>query len=107
FLIDLQLPLAGHPDARAAFATVALVLAAWLSNWITRRILLRLVAKMLRATPGHWDDALLGHGVLSRLANVVPALVIYAGIVAIPEIPDGVQVVVRNVALAFVALTLA
>lgn len=107
FLTDLQSPLAGHPNTRLALAAVALIVAAWLANWITRRILLRLVAKMLRATPGHWDDALLGHGVLSRLANVVPALVVYAGIVAIPEIPDGVQVVVRNVALAFVALTLA
>jgi miniconductance mechanosensitive channel len=56
---------------------------------------------------GHGREELLDHGVLRRLANVVPALVVYAGIGALSDIERDVQTVVRNVALAFVAVSLA
>jgi miniconductance mechanosensitive channel len=54
-----------------------------------------------------WDDAVMSRRVLARLANMVPALIIAAGIGGIAGLSDGVVAVVRNVALAFVALTIA
>jgi miniconductance mechanosensitive channel len=61
----------------------------------------------VQASATQWDDALLARGVLDRLAHVLPALVIYAGIVLIPGIDDGLETVVRNVAAAYIVLTFA
>jgi miniconductance mechanosensitive channel len=107
-LIDRLIPLDGRPYAHALLALAALGVGAWLANWLTRHLLLRLIARLLHGgVHGHGREALLGHGVLRRLANVVPALVIYGGIGALPDIHPDVQTVVRNVALALVAVSLA
>lgn len=100
-------PLAEYPFALTVLQLAGLVLAAWLANWLTRMVLIRVVGKLVRATPMRWDDALMSPRVLARLANVVPALIIASGIATITELPVGVETVVRNVALAFVALTIA
>src|SRR3546814_9108688 len=49
----------------------------------------------------------MGHRVLARLANVVPALIVLGGIALVPAVPEWLDIVVRNVALASVPLTLA
>lgn len=104
---DSLRPLADLAYAPTAVALLGLLLGAGLANWIVRRILLRVIARLVRASPMKWDDAVLGRGVLSRLVHVVPALIIAIGIVAVPELPGAVVAVVRNVALAYVALTIA
>ncbi|MBW3550874.1 MAG: mechanosensitive ion channel family protein [Proteobacteria bacterium] len=100
-------PLTELAYAPTVMSLIGLLLAAWLANWVTRRILLRVVVRLAQASPIHWDDVILGRGVLSRLAHVVPALVVYAGIGNVPELPVAVALVVRNVALAYMALTVA
>ena len=106
---DLQFlrPLADLPHAPGLLAAAALLLAAWLANWLTRRVLLQQMARLAQASALQWDDVLMSRGVLSRLAHVVPALILYAGIDAVPELPDVAVAVVRNVALAYVVLTVA
>ncbi|WP_149196387.1 mechanosensitive ion channel family protein [Luteimonas suaedae] len=106
-LIDAIPALAGVPYAGTLLGLLALALGAALASWITRRILLRIVRKLVQASPMHWDDALLASGVLSRLAHVVPALVISFGIAAVPDLPEAAVLVVRNVARAYVVLTVA
>src|SRR3546814_13962835 len=49
----------------------------------------------------------MGRRVLGRLANVVPALIVLGGIALVPAVPEWLDIVVRNVALAYVALTVA
>ncbi|KIQ96942.1 mechanosensitive ion channel domain-containing protein [Lysobacter sp. A03] len=100
-------PLEAYPYTFTALQLAGLALAAWLANWLTRVILVRVVTRVVKATPMRWDDALMSPKVLARLANIVPALIIASGIAAITELPSGVETVVRNVALAFVALTIA
>ncbi|MEG3193196.1 mechanosensitive ion channel family protein [Lysobacter sp. D1-1-M9] len=100
-------PLTELAYAPTVLSLIGLLLAAWLANWVTRRILLRVVVRLAQASPIHWDDVILGRGVLSRLAHVVPALVVYAGIGNVPELPAAAALVVRNVALAYMALTVA
>ncbi|MFP7722920.1 mechanosensitive ion channel family protein [Lysobacter sp. A3-1-A15] len=106
-LYDLARPLAGLPHASTWLPLAGLLLAAWLANWITRRILLKLVARVALASPLDWDDALMARGVLSRLAHVVPALIIGVGILGIPGLPEVAVSVVHNVALAYIYLTIA
>lgn len=86
---------------------LALVVVALLANWLTHRVLLRVVRRLVRASPMSWDDALMARGVLTRLAHVVPALVLSAGIGLVPDLPPAVATVVRNVAHAYVVLTVA
>ena len=86
---------------------LALVVLALLANWLTHRVLLRVVRRLVRASPMSWDDALMARGVLTRLAHVVPALVLSAGIGLVPDLPPAVAAVVRNVAHAYVVLTVA
>ena len=104
---NLVRPLAGVPFASTLAGLLALALIAWIANWLTRRVLLAVVGRLAKASPSKWDDAIMGRRVLARLANVVPALVVLGGIALVPEVPEWLDVVVRNVALAYVALTVA
>src|SRR5690606_38641052 len=100
-------PLAGIPYASPLAVLAALALVAWIANRLTRRVLLVVVGRLAKASPTKWDDAIMGRRVLARLANVVPALVVLGGIALVPGIPEWLDLVVRNVALAYVALTVA
>lgn len=100
-------PLAATPWLETTVHLSALVLLAVLADLVTKRVLLRLIRKAVQATPNKYDDALLGRGVVSRLAHVVPALVVFYGIPYVPGLPEGVVSVVRNVANGYMILTVA
>src|SRR5690606_27468723 len=100
---NLVRPLAGIPYASTAVALGVLALVAWLANWLTRRVLLVVVGRLAKASPSKWDDAIMGRRVLARLANVVPAMIVLGGIALVPGIPAWLDLVVRNVAPAYVA----
>jgi miniconductance mechanosensitive channel len=100
-------PLADTPWLQTSVSLAGLLALAFIADWIIRRVLLRLIGQAVVATPNKYDDALLGRGVISRLAHVVPALVIFLGIPYVPGLPDGLVTVVRNVANAYMILTVA
>jgi miniconductance mechanosensitive channel len=95
------------PWLLVSLGSLLLVLLAILADLLTRRLLVRVLARIVRASPMKWDDALLERGVIERLAHVVPALVIYAGIALLPLLPEALVRVTRNVAVAYIVLTLA
>jgi miniconductance mechanosensitive channel len=89
----------------------ALVIAAVASDLVIRPGLLAVVNRLTSHTASDWDDALKRHNVFKRVSHVIPALVVYWGIgidtgdEALSFPPQLVDVT-RNVALAYVALTL-
>ncbi|MGD9387723.1 MAG: mechanosensitive ion channel family protein [Gammaproteobacteria bacterium] len=99
--------LQGTPWLETTVFLAGLVLLAFLADWLTKRVLLRLLRRAVAASPTRYDDALLGRGVISRLAHVVPAIVIYLGVPYVPGIPEAVDLVTRNVASAYMILTVA
>lgn len=99
--------MAAHPAIATAAAALALVLAALFANYVVKALLLRGLNKVLAYTPYGRDPELRRHGFIERLANVMPALVIATGVALVPNLPDFIIVVVRNVANAFMILTLA
>lgn len=99
--------LAATPWLETTLLLTILVVVAFLADLVTRRILLRLVITTVSATPSHYGKALLERGVISRLARVVPAIIIYIGIPYVPGLPEGVVTVVRNVTNGYMILTVA
>ncbi|KAA2284254.1 mechanosensitive ion channel family protein [Arenimonas fontis] len=107
WLSDVGAALSAHPQY-PMFSSLALLLAAaWLADRLTRRVLLRVLHRLVRASPVKWDDAILAHGVVRKLAQAVPALVIVLGVQFVPELSGGVAAVLRNVATAWVVLSVA
>ncbi|HEV7272208.1 mechanosensitive ion channel family protein [Pseudoxanthomonas sp.] len=103
----LRASLAPYPWAYTVVVASALVLLAWLANWITKRVLLRGLRRLLATLPLGQGDQQVRLRVIPRLANVVPAVVLAAGVALVPELPALLVTVVRNVCFAFIILTVA
>lgn len=89
-------------------AAIALLLGAvWLANFVTKHILMRAARRMLAATSLGQDPSVGLEKVITRLAHVVPALALWAGIGAVPGLPESAVIVVRNVSNAYIVLTVA
>lgn len=84
-----------------------LLLAAWVTNSVFKRIFLRIVDKALSVTSFGRDEELRSQGLIERLANIMPAIVITIGIQLVPGLPEVALKVVTNVANAFIILTIA
>ena len=94
-------------DLPPVAALALLLLAAWLAGVLVRRVLLRVVARLAEASPLHWDDAVVRSRALVRVAQVVPALLVLAGVDLVDGLPAWAYVVVRSIALAWIALAVA
>lgn len=87
-------------------ALAVLLLIAALANWITKRVIIRIVQKFLSQSVFSADREQIGN-IIRRLSNVVPALVLQVGIVTIPHLAPMAVTVIRNVTTAFMILTVA
>ena len=109
YLDKLEDVLAPYPWAYSVLVICLLVLAAWLANLLTKRVLLRGIQRMIQAASGRGEasGSQVRLRVIPRLANVVPALVISAGVAVVPDLPTETVEVVRRLCQAFIVLTLA
>ena len=99
--------LAELPDfAQAAAGLAALVLAGVLVHVLVKRRLVGVLQRLAGRTGQQWDDIVLEHGVFGRLAQAVPALIVYFGVAGLPGLGESLSEIVANVALAFVALAM-
>ncbi|NKF22463.1 mechanosensitive ion channel family protein [Solimonas marina] len=89
-----------QPYMRSALGAALLVLCAWLADHAAKRLLLKGMRLLTRRTVWRWDDAFYEHGVFKRLAQMAPTLIIQFGIRLVPGVPDKVELIVRNIALA-------
>src|SRR5690606_4138005 len=104
----VQAMLEPWPWAWPSLLLALLLLAAVLANFITRRILLRGLRRLLHMLADHTGKAgIADMRVIPRLANVVPALVISSGIGWIPGLPPALVAFVHGACQAWVVLTLA
>lgn len=106
YLNALETALAPWPWAYSILVAVVLVLAALLANWVTRRILLRGIERLLHARRTVNDEITpVRLAVVTRLARIVPALVLAGGAEAIPEIHAPMAAMIRQLCAAFIILT--
>ena len=62
----------------SALAVIILIIFIdWLSHFLTRKILLRIVSRIAKRTKTDWDDILVKNKVFKGLAHLVPAFILY------------------------------
>ena len=96
--------LSQHPQLQTLLACLALITLAALANWLVKHILVRGFYSMLQRFGGSNKN---DFGVVKRLSNIVPALIISSSIGLVPGLPDAAITVVKNVASGFIILTIA
>ncbi len=91
-----------EPWVHTVLGLAVLLLAAWFSHRLGHRILQRTMGRLARHTAWQWDDAMVRHGVLRRVAQMIPVLILQYGIKLVPSIPQKIDLLVSNLALAAV-----
>ena len=90
--------------AATVLAMGALIVVAVIADVIAKHYLIKAVRALAASTRFDWDNELLASGVFSRLAQILPALVVYFGLQAVPGLSEAVVRVAANVALAYMIL---
>ena len=89
-----------HPLAQPYAGFLGLALLAWLASILVRQILTRVMGAVAIRTFWIWDDALIEHGTLNYLGHIAATLVFQFGIGFVPDLPEELSLLIRNVAMA-------
>ncbi|MEO3877187.1 mechanosensitive ion channel family protein [Rheinheimera fenheensis] len=103
----LQDTLKQYPQLELPTELALLLVLSWLGNFVVKRILIGGIFKLLRATPINEQHVVQKFNFVSRLSNVVPALIISTGIGYVSGVPEAAATVIVNVCNAFMVLTVA
>jgi miniconductance mechanosensitive channel len=100
------------PWLATVLAVVCLLMASWLSNVVSKKVLVRGLLSLLRVPDNQQTTAdgpagFQRFGFIARLANIIPALVMIVGIRFVPGLPETVTTVTLNIASALIVLSLA
>lgn len=93
-----------HPLISLSFWLSVLAVGALFANFVVKTLLLRVLRHVMQRTPAGRDPELRVYDVIERLANIMPALVIEAGIDLVPHVPPALAAIVKNVSNAFIIL---
>ena len=95
-----------HPLLPSGVGLLGLLVGAIIIDLIAKRILVGAVRAFAKRTSVTWDDALVAHNVFGRLAQVVPALIIFVGVPFVPDLPAAGVHLIRNIAMGYMVLML-
>lgn len=88
----------------------AIILLAYLANFITKKVLLGYIRRWIRKSENKWDDFLIDQKLLDRLANYAPALVLYftlpAALAGYPGVIAPIQAVISVVMILLAVLVI-
>jgi miniconductance mechanosensitive channel len=84
-----------------------LILLAALANFIAKQVVVRGIRKLISKMKFANNEVLSQHSVISRVANIVPAIVIMNGIVTVPYLSEKIITFVQMGTQAFIFLTIA
>lgn len=96
-----------YPWIGTAFWLTLLTAAALVVNFVVPVALVKLLHRVIERVHFLQGPEVVRSGMIARLANAAPAIVIYAGIVMVPGLPAALATVVRNVANAVIILCMA
>ncbi len=95
-----------HPLLPELVMVVGLLLVAAMGYWLSNRFLVAAVRTFARRTAHTWDDALIEYQVFARLAQLVPAYLIYVGIDLLPGLGESLRNQVLNLTSAYMIVVL-
>jgi miniconductance mechanosensitive channel len=77
-LIQYEVPSKWVSPLAQVILMIIVVFLALFANMITKKIVLKMIIRYIKGNKFKWDNFLMDRKVLNRLANIVPALVVYA-----------------------------
>ncbi len=80
---DLDITLVGYLSPIIMFLLIMLICI--VANFITKKVVIRIISKVVKKTKFRWDDMLLERKVFHKLSHIVPAIIIYFFASALPE----------------------
>ncbi len=93
-----------EPWLQMSLGLALLTLLAFSARVVAQWLLVRVVNRLQSGVQVRWVQIMLGNVVLRRLAQIVPSLVIQAGILGVPHLPESASTVISNVAVALMVL---
>ena len=93
-----------HPAVLPALSLALLVVVAVIADFVVNRILLRVLHRIIGSNNLAWDDVLREHRVYRRIAQAVPAVILFAGIGLIPTLNESLARLLSNLALSYIVL---
>ena len=78
---------------QSAIAVIVVLILAWLSDVISKKVLITIITKLVRKTKTHWDDILLERKVFNKISHFAPAIIINisAGMISHEATGDFIQ----------------
>jgi miniconductance mechanosensitive channel len=95
-----------HPLLPVVAGSLILLLVAIFADLVAKRLLLVAIRAAATRTRSDWDDALVEHKVFGRLAQIIPAIIVYSGVELVPGLSEADEAIVRNVAGAYMILVI-
>ncbi|MBN2128314.1 MAG: mechanosensitive ion channel [Sedimentisphaerales bacterium] len=89
--------------AARVIAFLLMILAAYVANFIAKKLLLRAIRKLVERTKTVWDDMLVKRKVFNRLSHLAPALVIYAMAPFVGEGSEKAIATIQRIAMVYMA----
>jgi miniconductance mechanosensitive channel len=80
YLVSLGIPAESAQKLEGIIVLVIILILAFLSDYLTKKILITSIKSFVRKSKTTWDDILLERKVFNRLAHIAPALIIYYSI---------------------------
>ncbi|QUG40113.1 mechanosensitive ion channel family protein [Psychrobacillus sp. INOP01] len=71
------------------------------ANFITKKVVIRVISKIVKNTKFRWDDMLLERKVFHKLSHIVPAIIIYFFASTLPE---SFRYLIEKVAIAYLII---
>ena len=106
-LLPFLEPLAAwHPTLPSLVMLAVLLAIAIAAHFIARSIFVRIARALSRRTTTVWDDALIDRGVIGRIVQLLPAMIVYIGLDFVPGLSVDVSTLLRNVTQGYMVLVL-
>jgi miniconductance mechanosensitive channel len=96
---DMDITLAGYLSITIMILFIMIICI--LANFITKKVVIRIISKIVRNTKFRWDSMLLERKVFHKLSHIVPAIIIYFFASALPE---SFQYLIEKVAIAYLII---
>ncbi|MFJ7825932.1 mechanosensitive ion channel family protein [Psychrobacillus sp. NPDC096623] len=96
---DMDFTLAGYLSYIIIFLFIILICI--VANFITKKVVIRLISNVVKKTKFRWDDMLLERKVFHKLSHIVPAIIIYY---LASVFPESFEDLIQKIAIAYLII---